>query len=385
MKSILLIEDDPDILDNITDLLEAEGFEVLCAPNGHDGIAIARREIPNLIISDVTMPEVDGYEVLETLKADPATATIPFIFLTALADHSEQRRGMNQGADDYLSKPFKAEELLEAVHARLDKREQQHKSYEERLRELGRNISRIIPHEFRTPLGVIIGYAQMISEDTDLFQIDEIRDMMRDVYSAGERLEELAEKYTFLAEVEVLRSDSEEFVTLSNTYIDDVTDIIRTQAERLAGRHERLQDLVQDLMTVSVRMNPDHLRTLVSELLENAFKFSKAGSPILVSCRDDFEGQFLLEIQDRGRGMRNVHIEQINAFVQFDRDSYEQQGLGVGLYTVKRIAELYGGSFVLASRLDEGTTARIALPIVTNETEPFDMVRMGGPADYRGS
>ncbi len=374
MTSILLIEDDPNILDNLTDLLEAEGFQVLGARNGLEGIKIAQSEVPNLIISDAMMPEMDGYDVLSALKLDPTTATIPFIFLTALADPTEQRRGMNQGADDYLTKPFRADELLTAVRVRLDKQARHHHTFEERLRELGRNISRVIPHEFRTPLGVIIGYAQMISEEADLFQIAEIRDMMRDVYVAGGRLEELAEKYTVLAEIEVLQSDPEKFQNLKNTYIENAIDFIRIIAEKEANKHGRLKDLVLDLAPSAIRINPDHLRVLVHELLENAFKFSIAGAPVLLTSRTTPEGQYSIEFRDSGRGMRKAHIDQINAFMQFERDSYEQQGLGIGLYIAKRIVELYQGTLAMDSAVQEGTTARIGLPIVITEAIAEELV-----------
>ncbi len=367
MTSILLIEDDPSILDNLKDLLEAEGFHVLGARNGFEGITIAQNEIPNLIISDAIMPEMDGYDVLTALRQDPTTATIPFIFLTALADPAERRRGMNHGADDYLTKPYKREDLLSAIRARLEKQARHDDTFEERLRELGRNISRVIPHEFRTPLGVIIGYAQMISEEADLFQMAEIRDMMRDVYVAAGRLEALAEKYAVLAEIEVLQSDPENFFILKNTYIEDAIDFIRVIAIKAANKQNRLEDLVLDLAPSAIRINPEHLRVLIHELLENAFKFSNTGAPVVLTSHTTPDGCYVIEIRDSGRGMRKSHIDQINAFMQFERDSYEQQGLGIGLYIVKRIIELYDGALSLESELKKGTCSRVALPIVITE------------------
>jgi len=313
------------------------------------------------------MPEMSGYDVLASLRRDHTTATIPFIFLTALANPAEQRLGMNQGADDYLTKPFKADDVLNAVRVRLDKQARHHHTFEERLRELGRNISRVIPHEFRTPLGVIIGYAQMISEETDLFKMGEIRDMMRDVYAAGGRLEELAEKYAVLTEIEVLQSDPEKFDALKHTYIEDAFEFIRCIAEKDANKRQRLNDLVLDLAPSAIRINPDHFRVLIHELLENAFKFSTTGAPVLLTSHTTPDGFYVIEFRDSGRGMRKSHIDQINAFMQFERDSYEQQGLGIGLYIAKRIVELYDGALTLESVLQKGTCSRIALPIVITE------------------
>src|SRR5262245_46113456 len=121
MKKILVIEDEADTLANLVLMLDMEGFKPLSAPNGRAGVALAKRELPDVILCDVSMPEMNGYGVLESLRADPATVSIPFIFLTARSDKKDLRTGMNLGADDYLTKPASAEEVLSAIHARLDR------------------------------------------------------------------------------------------------------------------------------------------------------------------------------------------------------------------------------------------------------------------------
>lgn len=123
MKKILVIEDEPPVRANILELLEAEEFEAVGAENGFIGALWAQEHLPDLIICDVMMPEVDGYEVLSALRQVPTTATIPFIFLTAMADKADIRQGMDLGADDYLTKPFTRAELLGAVASRFSKQE----------------------------------------------------------------------------------------------------------------------------------------------------------------------------------------------------------------------------------------------------------------------
>lgn len=124
MKKILVIEDEPAMRANLLDILELENFLPLLAANGREGIAAAKRELPDLILCDVLMPEMGGHEVLAALRADPATAWIPFIFLTAKGEHADVRTGMNLGADDYLVKPVKVNDLLEAIAARLERAQQ---------------------------------------------------------------------------------------------------------------------------------------------------------------------------------------------------------------------------------------------------------------------
>ena len=121
MKKILVIEDEPAMRANLHDILELENFTPLVAANGREGVTLARQELPDLILCDVLMPELDGHGVLETLRADPATARIPFVFLTAKGEHADVRAGMNLGADDYLVKPVKVADLLEAIAARLER------------------------------------------------------------------------------------------------------------------------------------------------------------------------------------------------------------------------------------------------------------------------
>ncbi len=121
MPTILIIEDDAAIRLPVVDLLEAENYHVLAAEDGRQGVELARKHKPDLIVSDIMMPGMDGTAVFEALQKDPHTAVIPFIFLTAKADPAEIRAGLGLGADDYITKPFEPEDLLEAIRVRLTK------------------------------------------------------------------------------------------------------------------------------------------------------------------------------------------------------------------------------------------------------------------------
>ncbi len=121
MKTVLLIEDDIALRENTAELIELSGFHVLTAPNGKIGIDIAKNKLPNIIVCDIMMPEIDGYGVLEALTGYNETSQIPFIFLSAKTEHKEIRKGMNLGADDYLTKPFDEDELISAIESRLAK------------------------------------------------------------------------------------------------------------------------------------------------------------------------------------------------------------------------------------------------------------------------
>ena len=121
MRTILIIEDDLALRENTSELLELENYRVLSAPNGKVGIVMAKKNLPDIIICDIMMPEVDGYGVLDAVSKDVKTQHIPFIFLSAKTEHKEIRKGMDLGADDYLTKPFEEEELINAIESRLAK------------------------------------------------------------------------------------------------------------------------------------------------------------------------------------------------------------------------------------------------------------------------
>lgn len=128
MKKILVIEDEPQMRKNVVTILQMEGFQAFSAEDGSVGLNVARRERPDLVLCDVMMPNIDGYGVLQALRAEKETQSVPFLFLTAKGDRIDVRQGMNLGADDYLIKPVRRADLLAAVNARLARAEQQIKT-----------------------------------------------------------------------------------------------------------------------------------------------------------------------------------------------------------------------------------------------------------------
>lgn len=130
MKKILVIEDNLEVRENLAEILELSGYEVATAENGKVGVQIARSDKPDLILCDVMMPELDGFGVLRILDQNPKTADIPFVFLTARAEKDDFRKGMNLGADDYITKPFDDVELLDAIEMRLKKSQRIRQSFD---------------------------------------------------------------------------------------------------------------------------------------------------------------------------------------------------------------------------------------------------------------
>ncbi|OLP17875.1 hypothetical protein BST81_12510 [Leptolyngbya sp. 'hensonii'] len=152
MCKILVIEDDANIRSNIVEMLEDEGYKVLEAQNGAVGVQLAQVHLPDLILCDVMMPEIDGYGVLKILRQTPSTALIPFVYVTAKTDKSDLRQGMNLGADDYLTKPFTRLELLDAITARLVKQATASEHYSDQIRQLEEKFNTLLHFDSTTGL-----------------------------------------------------------------------------------------------------------------------------------------------------------------------------------------------------------------------------------------
>ena len=162
MTTILIIEDQPPMRRNLALMLELEGFQVLTAENGVKGLELARAKVPDLILCDVMMPEMDGHGVVQSLRADAKTATVPLIFLTARTDKSDVRIGMNFGADDYLTKPVSRDDLLAAVHARLARAEAVNAALEAAKAHSGGTPDFSSPEPLRQTLGLTPREAEVL-------------------------------------------------------------------------------------------------------------------------------------------------------------------------------------------------------------------------------
>src|SRR6202046_5113552 len=141
-KKVLIIEDNNDIRENVVEILELAGYQVFAANNGKTGVDLALKNVPDIILCDIMMPELDGYGVLYMLNKNPQMAAIPFIFLTAKAERLDLRKGMEMGADDYLTKPFDDMELLNAIESRLKKKELQQNFYSKSLDRLNALVAK---------------------------------------------------------------------------------------------------------------------------------------------------------------------------------------------------------------------------------------------------
>ncbi|MCJ7567156.1 MAG: response regulator, partial [Anaerolineales bacterium] len=162
---ILVVEDDMALLEGIRELLELSEYKVLTATNGQEALEVLEKKHPDLIVSDIMMPEMDGYQFHEKVREQPELSAIPFIFLTARGEKADIRRGKELGADDYITKPFDDEDLLVAVRAKLSRWDNLRQQRDEEVADLKSKILLTLSHEFRTPLTYIINYSDLLALD----------------------------------------------------------------------------------------------------------------------------------------------------------------------------------------------------------------------------
>ena len=361
MKKILVIDDDAAIQSLTVKALQSRGYQALSAADGREGLEVARKYLPDLIVCDVQMPTMDGYQTLNALQQDPVTCTIPFIFLTALRDQQHIRFGLGLGADDYLTKPFTVNELINVVNIRLEKKEAIQRASDRKLTELRDSIGMALPHELLTPLNGILGLATVLLDEQTPPGALEAREFARSIQAAALRLHRLIFNFIIYSELELIVSDPKRIAELRKGPTTTVREIVEQTARERAESSARSADLQLDLEEGTAVIAADRFRKAVEELVDNAFKFSRLGSPIRIQTRTT-DRHCVIQVSDLGRGMTAEQIASIGAHMQFERRFYEQQGAGLGLIIARRLAELHGGDLTIDSIPGEQTVVQLSLP-----------------------
>jgi signal transduction histidine kinase len=360
MARIVYIDDEEALREVTAEILATAGHETVLAGSGREGIEAVRRERPDLVLCDVNMPGMGGYEVLQAIRADPRLSSTPFLFLTSLGAPDHVRAGMVSGADDYLMKPIGNDALLAAVEARLARRKASRLEEDARVDEIRDGVAKLLPHELRTPLTTILGGSQFLAQCHREMSHEDIGQVADSMYRAAQRLHRMAESYILYSELELDRLGSA--APRHELRGSSGGEEVRAGAEEVAAERRRGDDLRLELGDARVPLAAAYLRKVAVELVDNAMKFSEAGTTATVRLRSDESG-VVLEVADAGRGMTADQVREIGAFRQFDRALFEQQGSGLGLALVRRILVASGGELVLDSRPGAGTRVTARWPM----------------------
>ncbi len=361
---LLVIEDEVNIRENIQELLEAKGYAIRTAPNGKQGVLEAIDFRPHLILCDVMMPKMDGFKVLEYIRKTSLIQNTPFIFLTARIDKNDIRQGMDLGADDYITKPFTSKELLKAIESRLRRQEKVIGEYAKVKHELDTTVFATYYHEFNTPLHGIIGGLNLLLNARQTFSEQQIHELLFSILKSGLRLNHSLANLMLFEEIKRAEVYPELLSMFSNgiakgSWPNKVKTELVTMAREI---YSRVEDLHINLQEADVRINPEYLQRMVLEMVDNAMKFSRKGSIITITGKATGD-DYCIEVKDTGRGFQLESLDDIVPFKQFNRKKFEQQGLGIGLYLVKRIVDFNQGELNINSITGEGTSIYISIPL----------------------
>lgn len=356
MSSILVVEDEREIRTNLVELFESEKFEVFSARDGLEGTEKALKYQPDIILSDIKMPNLNGLDFFKKLKEYPETKKIPFIFLSAKAEMQDFRSGMSLGADDYLIKPININEILNAVHTRLHKKDVDR----EELEEFKNTLIRKIPHEMRTPLVGIIGFSDLLAEDLDSLPKEEVKSMLKMIKNSGQRLQRRIEKFLALSELLSLEKDNRAHEIFQKYSIDER--IVEHDLSPLLLDFNREKEIELKIENCEVVLYEKYFLTLFRELIENALKYSPSNSKVVIKGFVS-DSNYIIQVYNHGPEIPSRVLKRVNSFEQLveDKDFYE--GLGLGLTLVDKITRMIKGYFRVDRIENEITLVEVGIPL----------------------
>jgi two-component system sensor histidine kinase/response regulator len=356
-NKILLIDDELNIRETITQLLLLQNYDVKNAANGHEALDILEYWSPDLIICDIMMPVMDGNAFHDIIKENQLISSIPFIFLTAKKEENLMRKCLLDGADDFLSKPFKINELTEIIEAKIDRFQKIKNVYDNLY--LGKK--NYLAHEINTPLNGILGAIDLLTDTEVRLENKEIETFYDAIKVSGERLNRTMQN---LVLYQNLKSNLLQYNDGSN--VDILKCFLDVKAKLLQIYDNQGKRISFEIDSANIKISQNYLNFILFELIDNALKFSPSSKIIIVSGERYDDNYYELVIRDFGIGFSQEELNKIGAAQQFNRDEREQQGLGLGLFLSKIIIKNSKGVFNIISKANEGTIIKILLPLSLN-------------------
>ncbi|MBD1998539.1 response regulator [Leptolyngbya sp. FACHB-541] len=355
MTTILVIEDEVSLREEISELLELEGFQITSAENGLAGLQMAKELLPDLIVCDVMMPELDGHGVLSQLRQEPATALIPFIFLTARNTVEDFRQGMKLGADDYIVKPFKRTDLLDAIATRLTK-QNLIVQLQQKIATLNQsNLEKddflnTASHELRNPATNILMAIQMLKKAPTKERLQRYLEVLQ---AESNRELELIDD---LLDLQRLETDSHPANVETIKLQDWVPAVAEPFQVRTQARQQTLQINVPPYLP-TVTVDSANLKRMLAELLNNACKYTAPSGKIALEvyrapqASATLNSSLIMLVISNEADIPDIALPRL--FDKFYRvpnaDRWQQGGSGLGLTLVKKIVERLDGNIEVTS------------------------------------
>jgi two-component system, sensor histidine kinase and response regulator len=365
--SILVVDDEPDNFDVIEALLHSQDYDLHYASSGQDAVATLDKFDPDIILLDVMMPKMDGFEVCQRIKAMTQWQAVPIIMVTALASKEDLSRCLSVGADDFLSKPVNRVELQARVQSMLRIKKQHDRiqslsklqrnnihSLENNLNELRLDLAASFPNELNLALNKISESISLTQQNLNNMSILEVNNALTSIDRSALNLDRLHQAFLCYLQLALAVKDPKKYQSCSPKM--SIEQISTLQARQF----KPLPKLVFDLEDPQVAVTHQHLQYIVTELLDRALNIHKSEVHIHGRVIDN---AFHFWIDDRGISTIGNQASKLSELIQFNSGSNEEQELGMRLKIVKKIIEIYDGLFLIANTDLDRTTIYVGLPL----------------------
>ncbi|MBE9146092.1 sensor histidine kinase [Planktothrix mougeotii] len=363
---ILAVDDSPDNLFLIEAILAEEGYEVVCKSDGSSALASINTDPPDLVLLDVMMPGIDGYEVTRRIRTNPHLPFIPILLITA-HDHSSVVEGLDAGADDFIRKPVEVDELLARVRSLLRLKH----SIDQQMamsRQREDFVSRLT-HDLRTPLVAADRMLHLVLQgalgDISPTIEDAITSMINSNQNLLQMVNTLLEVYRYEAGRKTLTFSSFDLGKIIQEVIQELTPL--AQDKELTLKFNPISNCLTD--SPIIMGDPLEIRRVVTNLVGNAIKFTDMGAieirldrkKIFLDTQDQPTDGVILEVEDSGVGMSPE--DQAIIFERFRQGNNKRAGSGLGLHLVSRIVEAHRGTIHVQSKISQGSLFTVCLPV----------------------
>ncbi len=373
--TVLIVDDEPNNLKLLYNLLIEHDYEVRAARNGATALEAAREMVPDLILLDIKMPDMDGYEVCTHLKNDPQTADIPVIFISALNQTEDIVRAFTLGGVDYITKPFQFQEVIARVNTHLTivhqreqvlMQQQQIEAMRRRDREVFDKITqtreqfvRAAAHDLKSPLSLVGGYASLMTRFDEVRSNPQLMECVDQITVSSKEMLHLITDMLDYIQVQTVTGPSYVPVELHQIVSQAVTKFQNRENERGINIQYDTED-----KNLVVKVDPKLITRVVDNLITNAFKYSPDETTIVVKMAEE-NGRAAVHVTDQGQGIPEYDLETI--FQPFYRTSQAAQsevtGTGLGLSIVKEVIEQHYGRVHVESAIGKGSTFSFYLPL----------------------
>jgi two-component system sensor histidine kinase/response regulator len=344
---ILLVDDDPSLIASLNRLLRRAKFEVFTADKGERALELLPTVRPDVLLLDIMMPGLDGYEVCQRIRADRRYRFLKILLLSGKSSTRERLDGYAVGADDYLAKPFDNEELLAKlrVYSRLKRTEE--------IDAIGSNLFTLFSHETRTPLSTILGTLDILDGDSNIAVYQ--KDLLAIIRRGGERLLQMVHKTSLLCQLKrrmQLLCSREPLSPHVESVLNKLIPVARSKGLTFESE-----------LTADLELNADWslVEEVLTYVLENALEYSPPSGRILITTRIQ-DGRCLLQIADQGKGIPPQRLDKIFDEFAVDDLAHHQQGLGLSLAIARHAMELHGGAIQAGAAPDGGALFTLEFP-----------------------